>query len=61
MMQFHIGEEVREGLRVGTVTDVGTVLIEVTTAMGVSRMVCPWELTRVRPPRDGLRSDSTRQ
>ena len=52
-MQFRIGDEVREGARVGTVTDVGTILIQVKTAMGGSRMVCPWELTRVRPPHDG--------
>ena len=58
MMQFCIGDEVREGLHVGTVTDVGTVLIQVKTNMGVSRMVCPWELVRVRPQHDGLSLDS---
>ena len=51
-MQFCIGDKVREGLQTGTVTDVGTVLIEVKTTMGISRMVCPWELVRVRPSQD---------
>jgi hypothetical protein len=51
-MQFCIGDKVREGLHIGTVTDVGTVLIQVETTMGVSRMVCPWELAKVRPSPD---------
>jgi len=53
-MQFCVGDKVREGLRFGTVTDVGTVLIQVKTSMGMSRMVCPWELVRVGPSHDGL-------
>ena len=53
-MQFRVGDKVREGLRVGTVTDVGTLLIQVKTSMGMSRMVCPWELVRVRPAREAL-------
>ena len=57
-MRLCIGDEVREGTRVGTVTDVGTLLIQIKTTLGISRMVCPWELVRVRPARDGLRSDS---
>lgn len=52
-MRFSIGDEVREGPRVGTVTDVGTLLVQVKTNMGTSRMVCPWELVRVRPTREG--------
>jgi hypothetical protein len=51
-MQFCVGDEVREGLHIGTVTDVGTVLIRVKTTIGISRMVCPWELVRVRPSHD---------
>lgn len=51
-MRFCIGDEVREGTHVGTVTDVGTVLIQVKTTVGTSRMVCPWELVRVRPSRE---------
>ena len=46
-MQFCIGDKVREGFHIGTVTDVGTVLIRVQTATGVSRMVCPWDLVRL--------------
>jgi hypothetical protein len=57
-MQFCIGDKVREGLRVGTVTDVGTVLIQVETTTGISRMACPWDLVRVRPSHDGLSPDS---
>ena len=57
-MQFHIGDEVREGLRVGTVTHVGTMLVQVTTPTGTPRMVCPWELVRVRPSREGVASET---
>ena len=46
--QFSVGDVVRNGGHVATVTDVGTVLIAVRTAMGASRMVCPWELVRLR-------------
>jgi len=55
-MAFCIGDEVREGSRVGIVTDVGAVLVRVKTSMGTSRMVCPWELVRVRATRQGPRS-----
>lgn len=48
-MKFQIGDKVREGTRLGTVIDVGTVLIQVETAVGASRMVCPWELVRIGP------------
>ncbi|WP_162462237.1 mechanosensitive ion channel domain-containing protein [Mycolicibacterium sp. CBMA 234] len=46
--RFRVGDVVRNGTHVGTVTDVGTVLIAVRTATGASRMVCPWELVRLR-------------
>lgn len=46
-MTFQIGDKVREGSHVGTVTDVGTVLIQVTTSEGTCRVVCPWELVPV--------------
>jgi hypothetical protein len=58
MMHFVIGDRVREGLHVGTVTDVGTVLMQVKTTMGDSRMVCPWDLVRVRPTHAGLNPDA---
>jgi hypothetical protein len=47
-VEFQIGDAVRDGTRVGTVTDVGTVLIQMTTNEGGSRVVCPWELVRLR-------------
>jgi small-conductance mechanosensitive channel len=47
-VKFQIGDNVREGIRVGTVTDVGTVLIQVKTTDGRLRVVCPWELVKTR-------------
>jgi hypothetical protein len=44
MNELHIGDAVRDGLRLATVTDFGTVLVAIATAAGVSRMACPWEL-----------------
>ena len=44
--EFSIGDVVRNGTDIATVTDVGTVLIAIRTAVGASRMVCPWELVR---------------
>jgi hypothetical protein len=57
-MQFHLGDEVREGARLGTVTDVGTMLIQVKTTTGASRMVCPWELVRLGPSPERFRSNT---
>ena len=45
-MNFQIGDKVRVGTRVGTITDVGTILIQVKTTEGSMRVVCPWELVR---------------
>ena len=47
-VEFQIGDDVREGMHVGTVTDVGTVLIQVKTTDGRLRVVCPWELVRTQ-------------
>ena len=47
-MQLRIGDLVREGMQVGTVTDVGTMLVQIATTTGTARMVCPWELVRLR-------------
>jgi hypothetical protein len=47
MNYFHIGDEVKVGTRVGTITDVGTVLIQVKTAEDGLRVVCPWELVKI--------------
>jgi hypothetical protein len=43
-VEFQIGDNVCEGMHVGTVTDVGTVLVQVKTTDGRLRVVCPWEL-----------------
>jgi hypothetical protein len=56
-MRFQVGDEVREGRHVGTVTDVGTLLIQVKTNEGTSRVVCPWELVPMRPSHDGIGSN----
>lgn len=45
---FQIGDNVRAGIHLGTVTDVGTILIQVKTADGRLRVVCPWELVKTR-------------
>ena len=47
-MELHIGDDVRVGLHVGVITDVGTVLVQVKTTGGGLRMVCPWELQLIR-------------
>jgi small-conductance mechanosensitive channel len=47
-VKFQVGDEVREGMRAGTVTDVGTMLIQVRTAEGRVRLLCPWELVKTR-------------
>lgn len=54
MGQFRIGDVVRTGPHVATVTDVGTVLIAIRTAMGAARMVCPWELVLLAAARDNV-------
>jgi hypothetical protein len=51
--RFLVGDVVREGMHVATVTDVGTMLVQIETTMGTSRMVCPWELVNLRASRDG--------
>jgi hypothetical protein len=45
-MEFHIGDKVRLGMHFGTITDVGTVVIQVKTTEGGLRAVCPWELVK---------------
>ena len=47
-VKFHVGDRVKLGsTRIGTVTDVGSVLIEVKTSEGPLRVVCPWEIVRI--------------
>jgi len=46
-VKFQIGDRVREGMHTGTVTDVGTVLIQVKSDADALRMACPWELEKI--------------
>jgi small-conductance mechanosensitive channel len=47
-VKFNIGDKVKlGGTRVGTIMDVGTVLIQVKTSDGSLRVVCPWEVVRI--------------
>ena len=55
-MKFQIGDKVRNGTHVGTVTDVGGVLVQVKTNEGTSRVLCPWELVKIPAAHDGLSS-----
>ncbi len=50
---FQVGDEVSHGMHVGTVTDVGTVLIQMTTNEGIPRVACPWELVRIGAAKEG--------
>jgi class 3 adenylate cyclase len=45
-VNFQIGDTVRVGARVGTITDVGTVLIQYQTNDGL-RVACPWEVVKI--------------
>ena len=45
-VKFHIGDKLGS-TRIGTITDVGTVLIQVKTSEGSLRVVCPWEVVRI--------------
>ena len=55
-VKFQIGDEVRDGMRIGTITDIGTMLIQFKTNDGCLRVACPWEVVRIRsmPQRVGL-------
>ena len=45
-MNFQIGDTVRVGTRAGTITDVGTVLIQFKTNDGCLRVACPWDVVK---------------
>jgi small-conductance mechanosensitive channel len=45
-VKFQIGDTVQVGTRVGTITDIDTVLIQVKTNDGRLRVACPWEVVR---------------
>ena len=54
-MKFHIGDTVQVGTRVGRITDIGTVLIQVKTNDGCLRVACPWEVVRTSSlPRESV-------
>jgi hypothetical protein len=53
---LRIGDQVRDGSRLGTVIDVGTVLVQVKTSDGHLRVLCPWELVRIRGTEEPLAS-----
>jgi hypothetical protein len=55
-VNFQIGDSVQVGARVGTITDVGTVLIQYKTNDGGLRVACPWEVVKIPslPRRDQL-------
>jgi len=55
-VKFQVGDKVREGTRLGTVTDVGTMLIQVRTNLGTTRVVCPWDLVPIRASHEEFRS-----
>jgi hypothetical protein len=46
-VKFHVGDRVQVGVRVGTITDAGTVPIHVKSDEARLRVVCPWELVRI--------------
>ena len=47
-MNFHVGDKVRVGTRVGTITDVGKSSSRSRQPRVAVRVVCPWELVRTR-------------
>ena len=46
-MKFQIGDAVQVGARIGTIIDVGTVLIQFETNDGCLRVACPWEVVKL--------------
>jgi small-conductance mechanosensitive channel len=56
-VKFEIGDTVQVGTRVGRITDIGTVLIQVKTNDGGSRMACPWEVVRILRCHEGRLRD----
>jgi hypothetical protein len=46
-VNFQIGDPVQVGARVGTITDIGTVLIQYKTNDGSLRVACPWEVVKI--------------
>jgi hypothetical protein len=46
-MNLRIGDSVQVGARVGTITDVGSVLIQFKTNDGGLRVACLWEVVKI--------------
>jgi hypothetical protein len=46
-MKFQIADAVQVGARIGTIVDVGTVLIQLKTNDGCLRVTCPWEVAKL--------------
>jgi hypothetical protein len=59
-VKFQTGDRVRDGMHVGTVTDVGTVLIQVKSDEGGLRVACPWELVKIEIRGCGLGKSARR-
>jgi hypothetical protein len=53
-VKFRLGDTVQVGSRFGTVTDVGTMLIQFKTNDGCLRVACPWEVERIPSLPQGL-------
>lgn len=49
-MQLHLGDTVPVGTRIGTITDIGTVIIQFKTNDGCLHVACPWEVLRICAP-----------
>ena len=46
-MKFQVGDSVQVGARIGTIIDVGTLLIQFKTNDGCLRVACPWEVVKI--------------
>ncbi len=47
-VKLHVGDSVKLGsTRIGTITDVGTFLVQVKTSEGRLCVVCPWEVVPI--------------
>ena len=46
-MKLQIGDAVQVGARIGTIIDVGTVLIQFKTNDGCLRVACPWKVVKL--------------
>jgi hypothetical protein len=46
-MKFQTGDPVQVGARVGTITDIGTVLLQYKTCDGGLHVACTWEVARI--------------